>query len=330
MASQLDPHTASTIALLRVVGQLVPLVNPVHAPSSSSSCRLRDEVKEVAMDAGEALPGVNVLRLLHSAVDSLSSPPSSPPSFASLAAALSSLSSAVHLLWAAEAFAPPLRALPTELLDLIVDFCQHDEPAERQRTNINLVKTTKTFYRAVQPILEREVVLTTPGQVECLADEVLYGPRTLEGIHSLAFDLVASAVGLQEKDGSWPGRWVLPLIRHCEGLENLTLQLRPDPKVFEDSSRRQPYEMDVLEVLGTTTEEWENLLAMPYLKSLHTPLTSGTVLACNEHLMDIFAPPPARRRIAAWSPGMPQFVHQGEIFNARRLLEENEVDNDDV
>ncbi|GAA5902160.1 hypothetical protein JCM6882_006717 [Rhodosporidiobolus microsporus] len=280
------PWDAPSRALLRIVANLAVLL--LEGSQGKALARVAEDLGDVVEEARGTLPA-EVSRLVESAQSTLSSPSSVP--YAACTAALSSVTHAAELLAnsASPPYVPPLSRLPAELVSRIVEFCQLDDPRQRQKANLLLASTSRTLYRAVRPVLVREMHLFTARQLERAAASIRSRERNPDAVRVFTADLKIADIELQP-DGSWAGRRLLPLIAALDHLEVLHLRLR----------RRQgellylPEGLEALAPLGGS-DEWFDTLHKPTVRDLHLP---SIRCAYNESSLQlVFGPPPALKAL---------------------------------
>ncbi|GAA6043539.1 hypothetical protein JCM8097_001212 [Rhodosporidiobolus ruineniae] len=253
--------------ILRIIGALVAVLDPVKGAKASTLRGLAEDVRGIEKECGTVLSS-NIRQLLHMAIASLSSSTAIYTPFATAFSAQLVLTQAVNLL----TFSPPpasrpsFSRLPAELIAHIVEFCQFDDPRLRQDTNLALSRTCRAFYRAVSPILAVERHIFTPGQLERIAKSMLRrkaydsddeddgDPRRDDvapwHLCELTIDLTVDE--LQRKPGTrWVGRLVEPLVMEVGDIccmRALRLRLRPTAK--------HDHIDNLLRALGMSGDDW--------------------------------------------------------------------------
>ncbi|GAA5892494.1 hypothetical protein JCM6882_005630 [Rhodosporidiobolus microsporus] len=283
-----DPAVALSARLLRLSTSLAALVDPAEGAKAVLVQPLVDEMKRV-LDQESALVTPEVNTLLSSAIDSLSSPSDTSPSlsYTSLVTAVARITAAAERLATSSVLPPPLARLPTELVARIVQFVQ-DEPdiLLRQRTNLTLSRSTRLLHTLVQPILNVEVAVGTPRQLEWLADKV-----ENIGADALGFKCVSIDLHLDElkrtQDGSWPGRLVFPTLGGLATrghLESLSVRLRSASpwSLNGRGAYATSYGDEIEEVLGLADDDWWDFChrgpnsGLPPIADLDLPNLSST------------------------------------------------------
>ncbi|BGP12960.1 hypothetical protein JCM10213_006599 [Rhodosporidiobolus nylandii] len=256
MATSATPATEASTRLLRLVGLLVPHLDPVKGGKAKALGLVEDDLQELLDDENQALPAA-VQSLLSSAITSLSSSAPSIP-YSDCLIALSAITSALPLLVAPSS--PPLPSpfshLPAELVARVVDFCQDQDLRLRQNTNLALSRTCRALYAAVRPILRREVHHFTPGQLERIPAKVKADNEFKLGLREFTVQLELSEIR-EQKDGTWAGRHLLPLIwglRRAERIHTLHLGFK-DESGCEGGT--EDFEESLFSALGTSAYDWE-------------------------------------------------------------------------
>ncbi|BGP12969.1 hypothetical protein JCM10213_006608 [Rhodosporidiobolus nylandii] len=256
MATPSTPAIDASTRLLRVVGLLLPHLDPVKGGKAKALGPVVNDLQELLDEGSLGLPAA-VQSLVSSAVASLSS---NTPTilYSDCLTALSAITSALPLLVAPSS--PPLPSpfshLPAELVARVVDFCQDEDLRLRQNTNLALSRTCRALYAAVRPIiLRREVHLFTAAQLERVAEKVKADDDFRRGICQLTTQLELPEIS-EQKDGTWAGRHLVPLVEAlAESPSFAALQLH-----FRDSSGCEggtsTFEAELLHALGLEGDDW--------------------------------------------------------------------------
>ncbi|GAA6036857.1 hypothetical protein JCM8097_006316 [Rhodosporidiobolus ruineniae] len=305
------PHAVASRALLQAVATLVAHLDPAEGASTKTAKRVKEDVDEVLKEHEGCLPAPAVAQL-RSALSSLSS--SSPtPSFNTCTAAVHSLTAALHALSSSVPVSPPAaHRLPNELLHRIVGFVQEQDGPARQRANLALARTCRGLHKIVEPILKKEIHLSTPGQLERLAEQLWEDGaqkplQDLAELRTLTMDLKLRELKIQP-DCRWPGRHIVPLLDRCKKLEVLRVLLWPTPDTDYDSS-------ELPQALGCDYNDLQSHFLLDSLKEVHLPygsmwyddLTRGVV----------FRPPDNLEVLRIGLPGICTGPHPDEIGEAQ-------------
>ncbi|GAA5955444.1 hypothetical protein JCM10213_000375 [Rhodosporidiobolus nylandii] len=218
----------ASAALLRVLASLISHIDPVKGGKASAMRRAREELSEVVEELKGGL-SQDVLVLLSSAGQILTSSDQPSLPFSAAVSAVSALSHAAELLVIAASppHTPPFSRLPAELVARVVELCQVEDVRVRQNTNSALAATCRSLHAGVRPILEREVHLFRPGQLERVSPLFRSGMRKPEQLETLTVELDLDDLKLQP-DGRFNGRHLhslLSLVR--DHVERFHLHLTP-------------------------------------------------------------------------------------------------------
>ncbi|GAA6036868.1 hypothetical protein JCM8097_006322 [Rhodosporidiobolus ruineniae] len=301
-------HSDAVRALLQAVATLIVQLDPVEGASAKKVKRVAEDVEEVLRDYLGTLPAP-AAELLRSAVASLTfTSPSS--SLTSCTSALQSLSTAVHVLSTSSIRPPASHCLPVELLERFVAAVQTLDGPSRQQVNLVLARTCRGFREIVDPILRREIHITSPRQLEGLVEDWDDDgeeeeeeqqphdrpPRLLDDVRTLTIDLELSEIKLQ-RDGRWPGQHLIAFVEACPNLEVLHVELRPSvggTTNYDESD-------ELIQALGTTFDDLGGHFAPKSLRQL------------------AFNPPPRLERFEVSSSGVYDGPHWGSVVDAARM-----------
>ncbi|BGP12882.1 hypothetical protein JCM10213_005164 [Rhodosporidiobolus nylandii] len=294
--------------LLRLVAALVPQLSST-AVNERGVAFVAGELGSLLEEHRSALDA-NILHPLESALISLSSVSGVVP-FPSCTSALASLSSAIHLLASTSQPVPAAHRLPVEILRWIAEVGQGLEPVERQRLNLSLAPTCRTFYSIVKPHLADMLAISSARQLEHLADGIWSAEpvQAWRGVRTLVFDLALKDVELQA-DGRWPGQHLFTIIDRCGRLDALQVTLR---------GQKGEANSDILQATGQTYERFEELFRSAGIRDLRLDLAGD--FGANEYVRDVFATPGGRGVIHLGATSLPQVVHPGEVAEALQVVE---------
>ncbi|GAA6035300.1 hypothetical protein JCM8097_008806 [Rhodosporidiobolus ruineniae] len=266
--STLTPSSVdASTRLLRILASLAAQLDPVKGIKATTLKALVEDVEDIGKGHGESLSS-EVQQLLSTAASSCSCSTTSTVSYLDCLPFHATLARALPLLLVLPVPRPsPFLSLPAELVAHIVGFCQTDDLRLRQNTNLALSRTCRLLHRAVSPILDAEMHLFTPGQLERAADEVeLVGfsrrsRRPTRAITTFSCDLGISDI-TRQSDGRWAGRHLVPLTESfgtdgASPLKHLRMHFRAD----EAGSQGGSVQNSLLRALGATNFDWQYLFS---------------------------------------------------------------------